>query len=72
MRWLKRAQPPVDTVPMDPTAPPTSAFTGQLVEPPPGYPITPDGWVTFQRVSTRLGVMLVQKRDGCSRTIPEY
>jgi hypothetical protein len=50
------------------TAAPTP--TAQLA-PPAGYPITADGWVTFQRTTlpgTRV-VLLVQKRDGCTRTV---
>lgn len=39
---------------------------------PAGYPVTDDGWVTYQRTTlpgTRV-VLLVQKRDGCTRTVP--
>lgn len=38
---------------------------------PAGYPVTDDGWVTYQRTTlpgTRI-VLLVQKRDGCTRTV---
>jgi hypothetical protein len=48
----------------------TAAPTDQLA-PVPGYPRTADGWVTFQRTTlpgTRI-VLLVQKRDGCTRTV---
>lgn len=43
----------------------------QPTEGPPGYPITPDGWVTFQRVRRPggRGVFLVQKRAGCTRVV---
>jgi len=35
------------------------------------YPVTTDGWVTFQRIRMPrgIGVVLVQKRDGCTRTV---
>lgn len=37
------------------------------------YPVTDDGWVTFQRVTVSVGgdrrVVLVQKRDGSTRTV---
>lgn len=37
---------------------------------PSGYPVTDDGWVTYQRVRhPQLGTLLVQRRDGCSRTV---
>lgn len=33
------------------------------------YPVTSDGWVTYQRIPHPLGTALVQKRDGCTRTV---
>jgi hypothetical protein len=53
---------------MTDTAAPTTA---EQLAPPAGYPRTADGWVTFQRVRhTRgAGMLLVQKRDGCTRTV---
>jgi hypothetical protein len=53
---------------MTDTAAPTTA---EQLAPPAGYPRTADGWVTFQRTTlpgTRT-VLLVQKRDGCTRTV---
>lgn len=29
-----------------------------------------DGWVTFYRVQRPGGDLLIQKRDGCTRTVP--
>lgn len=37
---------------------------------PPGYPVTRDGWVTISRTRSPYGgVLLVQKREGCTRTV---
>lgn len=49
----------------------TAPTTEQLqATAPHGYPVTDDGWVTFTRVRhPQLGVLLVQRRDGCSRTV---
>jgi hypothetical protein len=53
---------------MDITASTPTTTDTQLPELP-GYPRTTDGWVTFQRVPHPLGTALVQKRDGCTRTV---
>jgi len=45
----------------------TTATTAQPALP--GYPVTADGWVTYQRIPHPLGTALVQKRDGCTRTV---
>ncbi len=52
------------------TAAPTAPAAQQLLLPPAGYPITADGWVTYQRVRVPgVGLVLVQKRDGCTRSV---
>jgi len=33
------------------------------------YPVTTDGWVTYQRIPHPRGTVLVQKRDGATRSV---